>query len=65
MTKQITEAWIPIEEGNPTKTGWYKIKTKHGFTSDAALSRTVSGRIIWVVPDESLITLDGPEIRNY
>lgn len=53
---KITEAWVSVEERLPTETGWYKVKTKHNFTSDAPLSRTLGGKLVWVVPDESLIT---------
>ncbi len=53
---KITEVWVAVEERLPTKTGWYKAKTKHNLICDVPLSRTMGGKLVWVVPDESVIT---------
>ena len=51
-----SEVWASIKERIPAKTGWYKVKTKYDFTMDIALSKTMKGKLVWVIPDESLVT---------
>lgn len=47
--------WIDVKENPPQKIGWYKIKTIHG-EYEACVSTTWSGKLVWVVPDDSIIT---------
>lgn len=39
----------------PDKVGWYKIKTQYGI-GEAPVSRTLGGKLVWVVPGAELIT---------
>ncbi len=52
----IADTFVSVEERMPTKTGWYEVKTKHGYLTDAPLSKTALGKLIWVVPDDTIIT---------
>ena len=54
--EQNSEVWVSVKERMPTKTGWYEVKTKYNFTMDIALSKTMEGKLVWVIPNESLIT---------
>ncbi len=50
-----TEKWVSVEERLPTKTGWYDVRTKSGDVS-VPLTRTLSGKLVWVAPDQISIT---------
>lgn len=52
---QDAEGWISITNGLPEKIGLYQIKTPYG-ESEAFVSNTMSGKLVWVVPNELTIT---------
>lgn len=47
--------WIDAKTNPPKKVGWYKIKTPYG-EFEAPVSNTQSGKLVWVLPDESIVT---------
>lgn len=47
--------WISVKEKLPEHPGWYKVKTETGEYV-APFCSTLSGAMVWVVPDESAIT---------
>ena len=47
--------WINVKDNPPTEIGWYKIKTNHG-EFEACVSTNLNGELVWVVPDDSIIT---------
>ena len=50
--------WIDINERKPDKVGWYKIKMPEmrQVEYEAPFVRNMKGELVWVVPDETLIT---------
>lgn len=51
------ETWISIDERLPKETGWYKVKTTlYNREYEVPLYKDLSGKLIWVVPDQKMIT---------
>lgn len=50
--------WIDAKTNPPKKAGWYKIKMPllKEVEYEAPFVRNAKGELIWVVPDEGLIT---------
>lgn len=55
--------WINIKEKLPERSGWYQIKTTMG-EYEAPYAKTLEGKMIWVVPDEKMITHWKPNSSN-
>lgn len=47
--------WIDVKTNPPKEIGWYKIKTLYG-EFEAPVSVNTNGKLVWVIPDESIIT---------
>ena len=62
--ENISFDWISVKERLPDDTGWYKVKFANGGEVVAPLSTTMSGKKVWVVPDENSITHWMPDIIN-
>jgi hypothetical protein len=47
--------WISVDFSLPKESGWYCILTCHG-ESEAPFVKNDNGKLVWVVPDASIIT---------
>lgn len=51
----LIEEWIDIKKEAPKEIGYYEIKTIHG-DFEAPFVRSLSGKMVWVLHDESIIS---------
>ena len=58
--------WVDINERKPEKAGWYKIKMSEmrQVEYEAPYIHNGKGDLVWVVPDETLITHQKEIARN-
>ena len=61
----LQDEWVDVKNELPSKPGWYKVRTKYSNDeSEVPYSTTLSGQLVWVLPDPSIITHWGKNKYN-